>query len=138
MFAWDKKLKVSSDWTNNRADDCNTQYVYIARYPHTLHQLCEIILRENRKETPERSILPNKLWQICWERQAGPQHRQNERMCGTVARAQSEKLESPLQRKLLRSVYYIPDGVSRFSSQWSPQYEKLCVCVCFGHSVNCA
>ena len=87
-------LKVSSDWTNNRADDCCTQYVYNVRYPRTLHQLCEIILRKNRKDKTGALHFTQKLWQISCERQTGPQHHQNELACGTVARAQSEKLES--------------------------------------------
>ena len=52
------------------------------------------VLEENQKEKKERSILFQKQWQTSWERQAGPQQHQNELMCGTVARAQREKLES--------------------------------------------
>ena len=64
-----------------------------------IHARCtnyEIILRKNRKDKTGALHFTQKLWQISCERQAGPQHHQNELMCGTVARAQGEKLQSPV------------------------------------------
>ena len=88
-------LKIINDWTSNRINDYCAQYVTSDVHARCTNKV-NLFLRENQKDKTGALHFTPKMWQISWERQAGPQHHQNELMCGTVARAQSEKLESPV------------------------------------------